>query len=151
MITFQVEPWSSFKTEAASLWPKHWEEVAINKDKIKLNVDFRQFDAIDSVGQLIVVVGREDGEVVGYWVGFVRPHLHYADSLTAYTDVYFVDPAYRRPRVAWRLFKAVEKELKRRGVQKVFTATKLHLDHSRLFASLGYTETERLFTKMLED
>lgn len=151
MITFQVEPWSSFKTEAAALWPKHWEEVAINRDKIKLNVDFRQFAAMDEVGMLVVVVGREDGEVVGYWVGFVRPHLHYADSLTAYTDVYFIDPAYRRPRVAWRLFQAVEKELKRRGVQKIFTATKLHLDHSRLFASLGYTETERLFTKMLED
>lgn len=151
MVTFQVEPWSEFKAEAAKLWPKHWEEVAINKDKIKLNVDFRQFDALDSVGQLIVIAAREDGEIIGYWVGFIRPHLHYADSLTAYTDVYFVDPAYRKPRVALRLFQFVEKELKRRGAQKIFTATKLHLDHSKLFKALGYTETERLFTKMLED
>lgn len=151
MITFQPEPWASFKYEAASLWPKHWEEVAIHKDKIKLNVDFRQFDLLDSAGQLVVIVGREEGAVVGYWVGFIRPHLHYADSLTAYTDVYFIDPDYRRPRAALRLFQAVERELKRRGAQKIFTATKLHLDHSKLFRALGYTETERLFTKLLED
>lgn len=45
MITFAVEPWESFKREACPLWDKHWEEVAINRDVIKLNVDYAQYDA----------------------------------------------------------------------------------------------------------
>ena len=89
--------------------------------------------------------------MIGYWVGFIRPHFHYADSLTAYTDIYFIAKPYRNSGAGTELFKFVEKCLKKRGVQKIFTATKLHLDHSAMFRANGYKETEIVFTKLLED
>ena len=38
MITAQVEPWSEFVKDAVELFPAHWEELALNKDKVPLSV-----------------------------------------------------------------------------------------------------------------
>lgn len=151
VITFAVEPWSQFRHEGPPLWAKHWEEVAVNRDAIKLKVDFAQYDAQDAAGALCIIVAREAGAVIGYWVGLIRHHFHYADSLTAYTDLYFVDKAYRNHGAGQKLFAFVEKTLRQRGVQRIFTATKKHLDHSALFKAAGYEETEIVFTKLLEN
>jgi hypothetical protein len=43
MITFAVEPLETFEREGAELFDKHWDEVAINKDVIKLNIDWSQY------------------------------------------------------------------------------------------------------------
>lgn len=101
------------------------------------------------MGALMVVVARADGAIIGYWLGIIRPHLHYADSLTAYTDIYFIDKPHRKSGAGAELFAFVEKALVKRGVQKIFTATKLHLNHSALFQAAGYQETEIVFTKLL--
>ena len=151
MITFAVENWFAVKDEMAVLWPAHWEEVAINRDKIKLNVDYDSYAEFANVGSLHVLVAREAGVIVGYHIRIIRPHLHYRDSLTAFTDVYYINPSHRKGMTGVRLFKEVEKTLKYRGVQKIFTGTKLHLDMSRIFEHLGYCETERLFTKYIGD
>lgn len=149
MVTYAVEPWHSFKAESLCLWKSHWEEVAINQAEIKLAVDYAQYDALDSCGALHVLVARSAGKIVGYWLGIIRPHLHYKDSLTAFTDVYYIDPAHRRGRVGIQLFKEAEKSLKARGCQKVFTATKKHLDMGAIFRRLGYVETETVYTKLI--
>jgi GNAT superfamily N-acetyltransferase len=150
VITFAVEPWATFRHEAARLWVKHWEEVAIHQDTISLNIDFDQYDVQDAMGALSIIAARHKGAIVGYWAGFIRPHFHYADSLTAFTDVYFVEREFRKKGLGQGLFAFVEKTLKARGVQKIFTATKLHLNHSALFEAAGYTATEIVFTKLLE-
>jgi GNAT superfamily N-acetyltransferase len=149
MVTYAVEPWSQYKREACSIWPKHWEEIAVDRDAIKLNVDYAQYDALDSQGALHIVVARSAGRMVGYWLGIIRPHLHYKTSLSAFTDIYYVDPDFRKGRVGIELFKFAEKTLKARGVQKIFTGTKVHLDMSKVFEHLGYRKTEVLFTKVI--
>ena len=131
------------------LWPAHWEEVAMNKNEIKLNPDFKTYEQYQIDGSLHIVVMREDGELAGYHISIVKPHLHYLQSLSAFTDVYYVSPKHRKGRAGLRLFQEVEKTLKARGVQKIFTGTKKHLDMSRLLEYLGYKSTETLFTKLL--
>lgn len=148
-VTYAVEPWSEFKRESLHLWSRHWEEIAINRDKIKLAVDYEQYDTMDAKGELHVVVARCEGKIIGYWLGIVRPHLHYIDSLTAFTDVYFIAPEHRKGRAGINLFKFVESSLAARGVQKMFTATKCHLDMSRLFEHLGFTRTEIVYSKVI--
>lgn len=149
MVTYAVEPWSSFKAESLNLWPLHWQEIAIDRDKIKLNIDYDQYDQTDAQGALHVVVAREAGKIIGYWLGIVRPHLHYADSLSAFTDVYYILPEHRKGRVGINLFKEAEKTLRARGVQKIFTGTKVHLDMGKVFEHLGYRKTEVLYTKVI--
>lgn len=151
MVTYAVEPWRQYKAEALCLWPQHWQEIAIDREAIPLKVDYDQYDALDAIGALHVLVARSAGKIVGYWLGIIRPHLHYADSLSAFTDIYYILPEYRKGRVGINLFKEAEKTLRARGVQKVFTGTKVHLDMGRVFEHLGYRKTEVLYTKVLGD
>jgi len=150
-VTFHVEPWGEFKRESLYLWPRHWEEIALDRDKIKLNIDYSQYDELDRNGALHVVVARNEGRIIGYWLTIIRPHLHYADSLTAFTDVYYIAPEFRKGRTGLRLFQFGEKTLKQRGVQKVYTATKIHSDKSKVFEWLGYGRTEVVYTKFIGD
>ncbi len=149
-VTFHRESWGVFAPDAAPLWPAHWKEVARDRDAIKLKPDVRQYEQLEREGALHIVTARELGTVVGYWIGIVRPHLHYVDSLTAFTDIYYLSPTHRRNGTGRTLFAEVERSLKDRGVQRIFTATKVHLDHSALFESLGYNRVETVFSKLLE-
>jgi GNAT superfamily N-acetyltransferase len=149
VITYQVEQWRDIVAELEVLWPRHWEEIAINRDTIKLAPDYKSYGEFADAGALHVVTVREAGKVIGYHVSIVRPHLHYRNDLHGFADMYYIEPEHRQGWVGIKLFKTVEKTLKARGVKKIFTATKLHLDVGRLFERLGFHETERLYTKTL--
>ncbi len=151
MVTYQVEGWFDVKDEMSHLWPLHWQEVALNRDKIPLEPDFDSYAAYANSGMLHIVVARKDGEIIGYHFSVVRPHLHYKNSLSAFTDIYFIAPAHRTGRTPMRLFEHVEKTLKARGVKKLFTGTKLSLNAGPLFEHMGWTPTETLYTKYIGD
>lgn len=150
MITYQVEKWKDVSAEMMHLWEAHWEEVGLDHDSIKLAPDVDLYQQYEDAGILHVVTAREAGKVIGYHITIVRPHLHYKNDLHGFTDVYFIHPEHRKGWVGIRLFKYVEKTLKDRGVKKLMTGTKLHLDMGRIFEHLGWTETERLYTKLIE-
>jgi hypothetical protein len=150
VITYQLEKFVDSYPEAVVLLQRHWEEVALDKDCIKLDADIETYTKLEEQGILHILTVREDGILIGYHCSFVRPHLHYATSLTAFVDIYFIAPEKRNmPRVAMRMFKEVEKTLKARGVQRIITTTKLHLDKSDFLKFLGYTEVERVHSKIL--
>ena len=94
---------------------------------------------------------REAGKLVGYFVGFVAPGLHYETCLTLTMDIFYVHPDHRRGIGGLKLFRAVEKEAKRRGVQRMLVGSKCHADASTLFERLGYTEVERYYSMWLGD
>ena len=151
MLTYRVEPWGDFCKEAESLWPIHWAEIA-QDPQIPLAPDYATYAALEQAGVLHVVTGRDAaGTLQAYWVGLVKGHLHYVTTLHALTDVYWLHPAHRRGLEGYRLFRHVEATLRARGVQKIITATKVYLDVSPLFARLQYRETERVWSKILED
>lgn len=149
MITYQVEPYSQVIDEVRALLPSHYEEIATDKDVIPLDMHDESYREMEAKGELHVVTVRLDGKIVGYHCTIVRPHLHYRSTLCGFTDVYFLLPEYRRGRIGMGMFDHVEKTLKQRGVVKLFTGTKLHLDVSSLFERMGWTKTEHLFTKVI--
>jgi len=127
----------------------HWDEIALDKEKIKLNPDIDTFQFLEDCDHLHIITLRDDGKLVGYHASIVRSHLHYKDSLTAYVDMYFVHPDYRKGRVGIDLFKYAEKSLSARGCERVYTGTKLHKDMGVLLSRLGHKETERLYVKYI--
>ena len=151
-VSYQVEDWFKVRPELLRLLPLHWREVAGEQDKIPLEPDWALYNDLANHGILHVVTARVDRtELIGYHISFVRPHPHYKTTLMAFTDVYFIEKPYRKGRVGINLFREFEDSVRQRGVRKLFTGTKLALDVGAIFEHLGWTESERTFTKYVGD
>lgn len=146
---YAVERWRDLRAEMLPLLVRHWREVALNHADVPLDIDEAGYKRLDEAGSLHIVTVRRHGLLIGYHVAIVSAHLHYASTLHGITDVYWIAPECRHGVTAMRLFQAVERELKRLGVKKLFTATKLHLDQGPLFERLGYKPVERLYAKII--
>jgi GNAT superfamily N-acetyltransferase len=151
MIQFRTELFASFVKDARPLFTLHWEELALNKDKIKLSLDYSKYEKAEKDGLLHIVTARDKGQLVGYYTAAILPHLHYSDAgLMASTDMYFMLPEYRKGNNGALFLVAIEKTLKDRGVKKVYISCKAHHDLSPLFEALGYTFSDKMFTRMLD-
>lgn len=149
MITAQVEPLTPVLDELKVMFPDHWEELALNKDKVPLDPQYNIYLARDAAGEVLFVTLRQDGEIVGYFVGFVAPGLHYKTCLTLTMDIFWTRHDIRGGTAGLRLFRAVEKEAKRRGVDRLFYGSKLMKDASRLFAAMRCEPVETYYTKWI--
>lgn len=149
MLTCAVESLTARLEELKPLFPKHWEELALNKDHVPLDPQYDIYLKRDAMGEVLFLALRDRGDLVGYFVGFVAPGLHYKTCLTCTMDIFYVVPDLRGQRGGLILFKTLEKECRRRGVQRIFAGSKLHKDASWLFEMLGYIEVERYYSLWL--
>lgn len=146
-LTAQAEPFVPFLEEVKPLLPQHWEELALDRDKVALDPIYEEYLRMDAAGQMVAVTLRDRGKLVGYFVGVAKPHLHYRSCLTLHMDIFYLKPEVRGRMGGIRLFRAVEAEAKRRGVKRLYMGSKMHKDSSRLFEALGYTPIETYFSK----
>lgn len=151
MITAHVESLSENLEYLKPLLPIHYEELALNKDKVPLSPQFDKYIAAEDRGELLFVCLRSAGELVGYFIGFISPGLHYSTCLTCQMDIFYVHPKHRGSSAGYQLFKFVEQQLKNRGVQRMFVGSKMHKDASWLFEKLGYTPVETYYSTWLGD
>lgn len=149
MITAQIEPFAPFLDEVKDLLPLHWEELALNRDKVPLDPQYEEYLRRDAQGAVLVATLRENGVLKGYFVGFVAPGLHYRTCLTLTMDIFWTHPDIRGGLAGVKLFREVEREAKRRGVQRIFYGSKLHKDASRLFAFLKAEPVETYYSKWI--
>ena len=149
MITFHIESFEEQLEELKFLLPLHYEELALNKDTVPLDPQYDIYVARERAGELLFVTLREAGELVGYFIGFIAPGLHYRTCLTCTMDIFFVHPDKRGQGAGEQLFAFVEKELRRRGVRRWFVGSKCHKDASWLFERLGFEQVEIYYSKML--
>jgi GNAT superfamily N-acetyltransferase len=151
MLTCQVESFTERLGEFRPLFPLHWDELALNKDKVPLDPQYEIYLQREARGELIFVTLRELGTPVGYFIGFIAPGLHYRTCLTCTMDIFYVHPAKRGGRGGIKLFKFVEMELRRRRVDRWFVGSKCHADASWLFEILGFDRVEVYYSKWLGD
>lgn len=151
MITIMLESFEERVEELKPLLPLHYEELALNKDKVPLSPIWQTYFDMERQGQLIFAVVRDKGELIGYFIGFIKPHLHYSTCLTCTMDIFYIHPDYRGNRTGLKLFQFVEKQLKKRGVQRWFVGSKLHKDCSSLFEYLKFNPVEKYYSKWLGD
>jgi len=148
VITYHDEDPTVFFRELAPILPEHYEELCVTKD-FPLEPDLAAYERLRVAGMLKAVTCRNDGELVGYIIFIVQPHLHYMSCITAFEDLYYVKKEYRKGRTGIKLFQFSEEVLKDAGVRRIIMHTKIHMDNSRLFEYLGYKNTDKLFTKLL--
>lgn len=150
MITLQIErDFPRFLEEVKLHFLAHWEELALDKDKVPLAPNYSLYVLRAEMGEVLVATIRKAGQIEGYFVGFVAPGLHYQTCLTCTMDIFWIHPDHRGAGLGFKLFKTVEEECKRRGVRRLFVGSKLHKDASFLFEKLGYTEVERYYSHWL--
>lgn len=148
MIEYAVEDPATFIDELKELLPVHYDELCVTKD-FPLLPDYVAYGRLCVAGMLKCIVARSDGELVGYALFIIQPHLHYFTCKTAFEDIYFLRKDHRLGRTGIRLFQFAEKALREDGVNRIIMHTKIHLDNSKLFEYLGYKFTDKLYTKLL--
>ena len=149
MIEFKEETFDQVIDEIKPLLENHYEEIALDRDVIKLNPDYDTYKKCCDSGLMKIITARDDGKLVGYLIAIIKYHLHYKDSLTAIDDIFYISKEYRKGLTGVKLFIKTEEILKKYGVQRVILNTKLHHDVGAIFDRLGYKETERVFTKII--
>lgn len=150
-IKYQQESLVTCKKDAVQLLEKHWQEIALNKDVIKLNPDWEAYCFLEDCGHLKIFTARSDEILIGYFVVICRKHLHYVDHVFAFNDVLYLDKDYRKGFTGAKLIKFAEKCLKEDGVSVLVVNTKRHKPFDSLLEWLGYKHTENIYTKLMRD
>ena len=150
MIRYQDSDPFALLEQLKELLPRHYEELCPSKENLELAPDYDAYRRLFDCGMLRCITVHHDERLIGYIIFIVQPHLHYSKSKCAFEDVYWIDPDYRKGRIGLKMFKFAEKVLKAIGVNRVILHTKVFQDHSTLFEYMGYTHTDKLFTKFLE-
>ena len=145
-----IESFAECLDELKPLFPIHYKELALNQDEVPLDPQYEVYIAREQAGELLFVVVRDEEEtIVGYFIGFIAPGLHYQTCLTCTMDIFYVLQGSRGNQLGVRLFSFVEQELRSRGVNRWFVGSKCHKDASRLFEALEFEKVEVYYSKFL--
>jgi hypothetical protein len=150
MITASVESFASNMPALRELTPSHYDELSLHKAAgFALSPQWHVYLDLERRDELLFVALRRDGALVGYWIGFIRPGLHYSTCLTSVMDIWFIRPEDCVGKAPLVLFRAVENELERRGVALAFLGEKLHRPVGQFYSKLGYEPVETFHAKWL--
>lgn len=149
LLRYGEEDYLKVLPELKELYPAHWEELSVTKERYPLDPDYETYERLARDGILHVITAREGGLLAGYVMAMVIPNLHYRTCRMAVEDVYYLRPSHRKGYTGIRLFQAFERRMRELGVNRIVITTKVHLDNSRLFEYLGYNFFEKGFTKLI--
>lgn len=134
--------------EMWELLAAHWHEVAKNKQVMVLKPDRRRYEELEAMGALLCLAALDpDGEIVGYSVCFIGPHIHYADLIVANNDVLFLREDLRPSTVGLRLIKETERLAKARGARLMLWHAKEATPLAKIMPRMGYGVQDIIFSK----
>lgn len=151
MITAQIEPLATCLEEMKALFPKHWEELGIYRDRMPLAPKYEVYWAREAAGELVMATLRKDGRIIGYCPNFVAPGLHYETTLTATMDILYIAPEHRGDGSGKMLFTILKAELMRRGVKIWYAGSKNHKQIEWFLKMMGFDPIEMHFAMWIGD
>lgn len=147
--------WEAFHTISGELLPlfrRHYQEIALDKDVVALDPDWDTYHALDLTGRLHILTARHRGKLVGYVFNLISGHLHYVSTRVAHTEMFWLDPAFRKGWLPVKMFQENLAGLKEREVVISSINFKLHFKDARvgkLLARIGYLPTDIVLRKVL--
>jgi len=148
-LQFKNEQVLNVRPEMLVLLEDNYQELTLHKDKIKLDPMWELYDAMEKRNEFYLLTARLEGELVGYSAWFVKPHIHYRDTIVANNDVIFMRADQRQGMLGIRLVKYSEKYMKEIGAHKIVWHVKNSLDFRPILHRLGYIDEDILVGKML--
>lgn len=148
---FKKEKIDGLQDELKPLLQAHWEQIALNKDKIKLNPAWDEYIKLNNAGIIHFYTVRDNKQLVGYFCVLATKSLHYKDHIFATCDIIYVKQDKRAGMTGYKLIKFAENDLKNLGVSLLGINTKIHAPFDSLLKRMDYNLTERLYTKYIGD
>ena len=142
---FQRENTSVYE-EMKPLLEMHYKEIAHYQD-IPLEPDVSLYEKIEEQGNLRLYTVRQEGELIGYSIYFLKHNLHYKSSLQANQDIVFIRKDMRgqgREFLAW-----CDEQLKNDGVGVVYHHVKAAHNFGPMLERQGYELIDLIYGKRL--
>lgn len=134
--------------EMWALLSAHWHEIARNKQVMVLKPDRARYEALEAQGALLCLAAIDpDGDIVGYSVSFVGPHIHYADLQVCNNDVLFLREDLRASPIGLRLIKETERAAKARGARLMLWHAKENTPLATIMPRMKYGVQDIIFSK----
>lgn len=149
MITFCIESFTACEPEIKTLIDDHYQELALNKDKVPLDPRWDIYEGAEKLGSLHFIAIRNEDSMIGYAIGFIEPELHYKTTLGYTMDILYISMKYRGKGLGNKLMTFLEENLKARGVKRVFLGSKCHKDIGTLFIHHKYNLVEMYYSKWI--
>ncbi len=134
---------------SAALFAAHWDEIALNKQLMRLNPSLDKYERLQDQGMLLAIGAYADGELVGYSVNFITQHLHYADLWVCTNDVVFIRKDMRNSGIGAGLMQRTEELATARGAQMMLWHAKANTALAELLPRNGYGVQDIVFSKGL--
>lgn len=149
MISAQIESFEDRLDELKPMLPEHHRELGLFQDRMPLDPNFPAYFEAERNGRLLFVTVREAGALIGYWISFINPGLHYQSTLTNQLDIYWVHPDHRGKHAGFALADLVKTESIRRGVKIWYAGSKNHKPSEWFFERLGFEKCESYFVQWI--
>jgi GNAT superfamily N-acetyltransferase len=156
MTVIAPESYLRILPELMPLFMLHWGETGLYRaipGRLKPSPDLEKYRIADQTGMLLTLTARQDGRLVGYFIAFAQPCLHYSETLHCITDLPYVLPDVRHRGIGARLFRAAEKILTERGIKLWQSGSKLnselHSSMDRLLRSMKFEPTDLIYSKWI--
>jgi spermidine synthase len=92
---------------------------------------------------------RDDDNLIGYNIFFLKEHPHYKDHVFATNDIVYIDPKYREELTSPEFFKWCEDQLKSSGVSVITYHMKVMKSFQSLMKLLEMDHAEHVYTKYI--
>lgn len=150
VMKYAVESFRKCVPEIKTLINSHYEELALNKDKVPLKPRWDVYDIVENCGKLVFITVRNDeGTLVGYSIGLMDFELHYAETKGYQMDILYIRQDCRVTLAGCGLLDFLEEYLKENKVDRVVLRSKVHFDITPLFVRKGYKMIETCWTKWI--
>lgn len=149
MIKFDVEKVLDAKKDLESLLDKHYEELTLNKEVVKLKPIWSSYKELEDKKQFYLFTAREENALIGYSAFFLKPHIHYEDLIVATNDVLYLKKEYRFGTTGIKLLKYSEQKVKELGANKITWHVKHSNDFRPILHRMGYMDEDIIVGKIL--
>ena len=121
----------------------HYDEIATHRHIKRLDPDYSRYYSLEEAGCLRIFTARDSGCLVGYFITFITPHMHYQECIYALNDILYVHPDYRKSTVSYRLIvNAIEDIKENTGANVLCLHMKVKYPFRHLLTKLGFQLTE---------
>ena len=136
-----------FKVLADPLFEEHYQEIARNKQIMKLKPNWPMYETVDRNGCLFIYLAMQGDVCIGYSMNIMMNHLHYADLKYCQNDVLFIKKEFRGGRLGLRLIKVTEEHSKANGCTMMVWHAKENTALCKLLPKLKYGVQEIMYSK----